>query len=180
MRQFDGGGAEWCLVRPTTVWGPGMGEHYRRFFKLLQDGRYFHVGGKPLKKSYGYIENVVHQFKALLHAPTEAVHRKTFYFADYEPLSLRAWIDSLAQELEAPRVRQLPEMVMKIGATVGDCLNSFGIKSFPFNSFRLNNILTEYVFDLSATKRICGPLPVTWEEGVREMARWFKNLNSMP
>src|SRR5690606_18593907 len=27
----DGAGRTWCLVRPTTIWGPGMNPHYLTF-----------------------------------------------------------------------------------------------------------------------------------------------------
>jgi hypothetical protein len=55
----------------------------------------------------------------------------------------------------------------------GDALNACGFKRFPFNSFRLNNILTEYVFDLASTEAACGPLPYTQDDGIKATARWF-------
>ena len=62
VRRSDGGGVTWCITRPTTVWGPGMSDHYQRFFGLIRQGAYFHVGHKPLLKSFGYVGNVVHQY----------------------------------------------------------------------------------------------------------------------
>ena len=44
VREQDGGGREWCLVRPTTVWGPGMSAHYQLFLRMVQGGYYVHVG----------------------------------------------------------------------------------------------------------------------------------------
>ena len=32
VREAGGGGKEWCIVRPTTIWGPGMKAHYLVFF----------------------------------------------------------------------------------------------------------------------------------------------------
>ena len=58
-RGADGAGREWALVRPTTIWGPGMNPHYLRFFRMVRDGRYFHVGRGPTRKSYGYVRNTV-------------------------------------------------------------------------------------------------------------------------
>ncbi|WP_171257638.1 NAD(P)-dependent oxidoreductase, partial [Acinetobacter baumannii] len=34
VRSSDGAGREWCLARPTTVWGPGMSTHYQRFLHM--------------------------------------------------------------------------------------------------------------------------------------------------
>ena len=83
VRASDGAAREWCLVRPTTVWGPGVNLHYQRFLKLVKRGLYFHVDPGPLYKSYGYIGNITHQYIQLLHAPAEAIQGRTLYLADY-------------------------------------------------------------------------------------------------
>ena len=67
----------------------------------------------------------------------------------------------------------MPLPLARVLAKTGDLLNAVGMRRFPFNSFRLNNILTEYVIDLSATEAVCGPLPVGFEQGVDETAAWF-------
>lgn len=174
VREANGGGTTWCLVRPTTVWGPGMSAHYQRFLSMIGKGRYVHVGRSPLHKSYGYLGNVVHQIDRLLFAPAEAVHRKTLYLADEPPLSLRDWADAIQREMGAPPIRTVPVRLARAVARAGDALNSLGFRAFPFNSFRLNNLLTEYRFDLSETMRVCGPPPYTMEQGVRELVRWFQ------
>ena len=174
VRENDGGGVAWCLVRPTTVWGPHMSPHYQRMLGLIKRGRYFHCGKRKLYKSYAYVGNIAWQYLKLLEAPTAAIHRQTFYLADYEPLSLVDYADALAREMGAPRIPTVSLSVATLLAKIGDCLNLAGFKSFPFNSFRLRNILTEYVFNLDATRAVCGPLPWQWEEGVRETVRWFR------
>jgi hypothetical protein len=45
-------------------------------------------------------------------------------------------------------------------------VNAIGVKKFPFNSFRLNNVLTQYQFDLEPTAAVCGDLPFDMEQGV--------------
>ena len=48
VRKADRSGREWCLVRPTTVWGPGTNPHYHRLFRMIKKGYYsFHVGRGP-------------------------------------------------------------------------------------------------------------------------------------
>jgi nucleoside-diphosphate-sugar epimerase len=173
VREEDGGGIPWCLTRPTTVWGPYMSAHYQRMLQMICMGRYFHCGNRPLYKSYGYAGNVAHQYMRLLTAPADLMHRKTFYLADYEPLSLRAYTTGLAREMGAPQIRTIPLTLARMLAFGGDALKKVGIKNFPFTSFRLRNIQTEYVFDLSNTRAVCGPPPFTVEQGIRETARWF-------
>jgi GlcNAc-P-P-Und epimerase len=173
VREEDGGGVEWCLVRPTTVWGPQMGSHYQNMLQLIRKGKYFHCGKSKLYKSYAYAGNIAYQYVRLLTAQAAAIQCKTFYLADYQPLSLREYIDNLASEMGATRIPTLPIRLARIIAFVGDVLNACKIKSFPFNSFRLNNILTEYMFDLTSTEAVCGPLPFTYEDGVKATAKWF-------
>ena len=178
VREADGGGVTWCLARPTTVWGPRMSPHYQGLLRYIANGKYFHCGRGDLFKSYIYAGNISYQYRRLLEAVAPMVHRQTFYLADYVPLSLRAYTNSLARELGAKQVPTVPLGVAKILAVAGDMLNLCGVSRFPFNSFRLNNILTEYIFDLSRTEAVCGSLPFSQEEGILATARWFLALNA--
>ncbi|MBB3648329.1 nucleoside-diphosphate-sugar epimerase [Rhizobium sp. BK619] len=177
VRNSDLHGITWCILRPTTIWGEGMSPHYQRLLHALKRGRYFHVGRAPLFKSYGYVGNAIYQYGKFLEAASEQIDGRTFYIADYAPLSLREWTTLLAGTLGGGRIITLPKSVSTLIAKVGDGLNALGIKRFPFNSFRLNNILTEYQFDMSETKKICGPLPFSMQDGVKRTAGWFLGKN---
>jgi nucleoside-diphosphate-sugar epimerase len=174
VHEADGGVGEWCLVRPTTVWGPGMNAHYQRFFGLIEGGRYFHIGNQPLYKSYGYVGNIAYQYMQLLNAPKEKIARRTFYLADYHPIDLIAWADAFQRALVAPRIRRLPKRLAQVLARVGDAINVLGFHHFPFTSFRLNNILTQYRVNLAPTELVCGPLPFSVEDGIRATVEWIR------
>lgn len=172
VRRLDGGGVKWCLCRPTTVWGPHMSAHYQNLLKHIKRGTYFHSGGGELHKSYSYAENIAFQYLKLLTAPEEQIHQEVFYMADYEPLSLRAYANALADEMGVKHPPTIPLPIAKLVALTGDFLNAHGVH-FPYNSFRLKNIRTEYIFDMAKTKAVCGDLPKTFEQGVAETAQWF-------
>ena len=174
-RQADGGGTTWCLVRPTTIWGPGMNPHYLRFFGMIRTGRYVHVGRDPVRKTYGFVGNTIHQYLRLLEAPAASMHRRTFYLGDYDPIDLRAWAEAFRAELGAPPIQTVPVPVARSVAAVGDAINAIGFDRFPFNSFRLNNVLTQSVVDLSATETVCGPLPYRLAEGIAQTAAWLRD-----
>jgi nucleoside-diphosphate-sugar epimerase len=178
VREADGAGREWCLARPTTVWGPGMSAHYRRFLGMIERGYYFHVGRKPLWKSYSYIENITFQYWRLLNAPAELIHRRTFYLADYEPIDLLAWCDAFQRAFKSRRLPHLPIGIARVLARCGDAVNAIGLKKFPFNSFRLNNVLTQYRFDLRPTEAVCGRLPYTMEQGVAATVAWLREISA--
>jgi len=176
VRRSDGAGVVWCLVRPTTIWGPGMNPHYIRFFQMIRTGRYFHISGGPRFKSYGYVGNTVWQYIRLAEAPAAAVHRRTFYLADYDPISLEGWADAFGAAIGAPTIRTLPLWAARAAARLGDWLNFVGFRRFPFNSFRLANVLAQYVVELESTRAVCGELPFTMEAGVEETTRWLESL----
>jgi nucleoside-diphosphate-sugar epimerase len=175
-RAADGGGTTWCLTRPTTIWGPHMNPHYLRFFRMIRDGRYVHVSGGPHWKSYGYVGNTAFQYQRLLEAPASQVHRRAFWVADYDPLNLEAWAERFRAELAAPPIRTIPRGVAAAGARLGDALVRLGWRSFPFTTFRLTNVVTSYIVDLTATQKVCGELPFDQDEGVVATAAWLREI----
>lgn len=178
VRAAAGGGvATWCLVRPTTIWGPGMNPKYLSFFRLIASGRYLHIGRAPLRKSYGYIGNTVHQYLRLLEVPRDAIHERLFYLADYEPLSIRQWAESLRERMNAPPIRTLPIALATAGAVVGSTLWTLGFRRVPLTVYRLRNMETEYLYDLSDTERALGPLPCEFNAAVDETVAWLRGLD---
>ncbi|MCE9602045.1 MAG: NAD(P)-dependent oxidoreductase [Gemmatimonadetes bacterium] len=169
----------WTIVRPTTIWGPGMNPHYLRFFGLIRDGRYFHVGRGPTRKSYGYVGNTVAQYRALMAAPLDTVRGRTFYLADYEPLALEAWADGFRRALGAPPIRTVPRALAVLTARVGDLIARVR-PGFPFTSFRLNNVLTEYQAELGPTREVCGELPYTVDQGILATVAWLRSVWTSP
>jgi nucleoside-diphosphate-sugar epimerase len=174
VRSSDGAGREWCLARPTTVWGPGMSAHYQRFLHMIERGYYFHVGHGPLWKSYSYIDNIAFQYWRLLNVPAEQIRRQTFYLADYTPIDLIAWCDAFQRTFGSRPIPHLPLGIARALALCGDAVNATGMRKFPFNSFRLNNVLTQYQFDLKPTAAVCGPLPCDMEQGVVSTVAWLR------
>jgi nucleoside-diphosphate-sugar epimerase len=172
VREADLSSLSWCLLRPTTIWGEGMSPHYQRFLGLIRRGRYVHVGSARQSKSYGYVGNAVVQYLRFMDA-TAAIHGRTFYVADYQPLQLREWVDGLAEAMHVRPPHSIPLPLARVLAATGDIINACGFRQFAFNSFRLKNILTEYVFDLSATAEVCGELPFSMQQGITRTVQWY-------
>lgn len=171
VRAADGGGKTWVIPRSTTIWGPGMSDHYASVLRLIRRGLYFHVGSRPRRKSYSYIENLSSQLEALGTAPEAEVHGLTLYLADSPPIDLRAWSDQFAV-LFGRRIATLPEPAARALGRIGDFLGTVGLPT-PLNSRRLENMMTEYVYDTGPIDRIHGPPPVAADEGVRRTAAWL-------
>lgn len=170
--------SDWCLIRPTSIWGPGMSDHYQTLLRLIQRGLYFHCGHAPLFKSFGYIDNAAFQISRLITAPADQIAGKTFYIADYKPISLRKYTNDLAKGLGARPIPTVPLPLARSLAWIGDVIGAMGLRQFPFNSFRLNNILTEYRFDMTELASVCGPTPVSYDEGIARTVAWYKALQT--
>ena len=179
-RKHDGAGTVWTIVRPTTIWGPGMNAHYLTFFQMLRSGHYFHVGRVPTLKSYGYVGNTAYQYLQLVNADADSVHRKVFNLADYEPISLQEWAEEFRTRLDGPPIRTVPFWAAKGVALAGDVVNALGARSIPFNSFRLNNVITPHRADMERTREVCGPLPYSTTDGIALTSQWLRSALSAP
>ena len=171
VRAADGGGKTWVIFRSTTIWGPGMSEHYMGVLRLIRRGLYFHVGRAPLRKSYSYIENLSSQLASLAAAPADQVHRRTLYLADSVPIDLRDWADGFAVAF-GRRIPTLPAPVAHAIARVGDLFATLGLPA-PLTTPRLKNVLTQYIYDTGPIEAIHGPTAISNAEGVRRTADWF-------
>jgi nucleoside-diphosphate-sugar epimerase len=171
IRSRDGGGREWVIFRSTTIWGPGMSEHYAALLGMIRRGLYFHVGRRPLMKSYSYIENLAGQLVTLATAPSGQVHGRTFYLADSDPIDLRAWADGFAARF-GKSIPTMPRPLARALGLVGDILTRAGVR-FPLTSQRLDNMLTEYVYDVGPIEAVHGPTGIGMDEGIARTARWY-------
>jgi nucleoside-diphosphate-sugar epimerase len=69
----------WTIIRPTNVWGPWHPRYPKEFWLVLKKGLYFHPGGKPAIRSYGYVKNVVYQMMGILDASPSLVDKRVYY-----------------------------------------------------------------------------------------------------
>ncbi len=167
----------WTIIRPISVWGPWMIEPYIDFFKAIKGGWYFHIGNGHYKRSMGYVENIAHQIHSILLAPKEKVHQKTFYVGDPEPTDLYEFAEKVREKLNAPKIRHIPLWFITIVAKFGDVLKFLGWKNVPMSSFRLKNITTEYIFDLSPIMNVSAPLPYNMDTAIERTVEWFVNCS---
>jgi GlcNAc-P-P-Und epimerase len=164
----------WLLVRPTSIWGPWFDVPYKTFFLSIARGRYVNVRGRVVDKSFGYVGNSVHEIERLMAAPTDQVNGRTFYLADYPPINVGTMAEYIRGRIGAPALRTVPRPVLEPAAKAGDVLKRLGWRNPPLTTFRLDNLVTEMVFDLSATQAIAGDLPYTMEEGVDVTVDWLR------
>jgi len=163
---------EWALIRPTTIWGPYHLRLRDEFFRLLRRGLYVHPGGRPCRRSYGYVGNVVHQIRRLLEVPAERVHRRTFYVGD-PPIELLDYINGFSRRLRGRDVRIVPYALLKAAAVCGDVAAKVGWSGVPLTSYRLGNMTRDNVLDMGPTLEVTGRGPYTLESGIEATVAWL-------
>ncbi len=163
---------DWCIIRPTSIWGPWFGVPYRNFFDLVMRRMYFHIGHIKCHKTYGYIGNAVYQIEQLLFNETPDEDNKVFYIGDEPAYEINEWADEIANELGF-KVPTMPVWFVKCLAKFGDFLGVFGIH-FPMQSFRFENMTNDGTNDMTNTYRIAPDMPYTRLEGTKATIEWIR------
>jgi nucleoside-diphosphate-sugar epimerase len=163
----------WTLVRPSSIWGPWFRAPYRDFFDFVLKGRYFHIGAKPVRKTYGYVGNVIHQLQAILDAPASDIHGCVFYLGDSSEYVIRDWANAIARR-QGIHIPQVPLTVVRGAAWFGDLLKPFGL-GFPMTSFRLKNMTTENRINLDPIFALAPTLPFDRERSIDLTLDWMRH-----
>jgi nucleoside-diphosphate-sugar epimerase len=163
----------WCITRPTSIWGAWFGEPYSHFFDIVLSHKYLHMGSRACNKTYGYIENTVHQIFLLINASAEQINNKVFYLGDWPAYNISEWADEIAYEANI-KIPSVPFFIFKLLAWGGDFLKLVHIK-FPMTSFRLKNMTTDNVHDLTPIKKIMPNLVADRKTGVKKTLEWINS-----
>jgi len=162
----------WTIVRPTNIWGPWHPAFPKELWKYLGKRYYLHPGFKPIKKYYGYVENIVYQIDGLLNTPDDKVNGQVFYVTD-PPIDSTDWMNAFSVALSGKPVRRIPKLIWRMMAMVGDLSKKFGFPA-PISSdryFRLTvqeNIPFEKILDLT------GKPPYSLEDGINRSLEWIR------
>ena len=163
---------DWCIIRPTSIWGPWFGVPYRNFFDMVMRRMYFHIGHIKCHKTYGYIGNAIYQIEQLLFNATPDEDNKVFYIGDEPAYEINEWADEIANELGF-KVPTMPVWFVKCLAKFGDFVGLFGVH-FPMQSFRFGNMTNDGTNDMSNTYVIAPEMPVTRLEGTKATIEWIR------
>lgn len=163
----------WVILRPTSIWGPWFDVPYRDFFETVRRGLYVHPKKIPIKRTYGFVLNSVHQVAALVKTAGGSSLHRTLYMADETVLDLRDWATRISEALDAPPVREVPVSALRVIAKFGDLAQSLGLSRVPLSTFRLNNLMTTAIYDTTPIHDISGGDPYSIEEGISLTCRWL-------
>lgn len=169
----------WLIVRPTSIWGPWFDIPYKGFFLAVARGRYVHPGSQRILKSFGFVGNTIHQLSALSEAPHATIDGKTLYLGDYPPTDVAEMADLIQKAVGSRPIRKVGTHWLAPAAWAGDLFKMLGWRDPPLTSFRLRNLLTPMIHDLSELEAIVGKLPYSLAEGVAIAVEWLKGATEV-
>jgi nucleoside-diphosphate-sugar epimerase len=162
----------WFIVRPGTVWGPGIRRQHHAMLHYMNVGKYVHPGRTHVRRPFGYVRNVVYIVRRLLESPPAHIHGKVFYACDL-PTDLYDWVNGCSLRLLGRPVRVVPRMLVRAAGLFGDVMQKVG-RRFPITSFRYRSMTEEYLMPIDKTLGIVGALPYSQSEAIDEFVAWFK------
>lgn len=162
----------WTIVRPANIWGPWHLRYPIELWKIIDKGLYIHPCNSPVLRTYGYVNNVVHQIVKIIQADVTKVNRQTYYLGDIE-IDSYVWLNSISRNLTGKSLRRVPSILFTIPAFIGDLLRKVGIPS-PLYTARFKNMIENYPAPTAKTVSEFGVANSNLDENVRETIHWIK------
>lgn len=167
----------WTLVRPTNIWGPWHTRYQNEFWKVASKGLYFHPGGAPVVRCYGYVGNIIWQMRRILDLPDSVVGGQTFYLSD-EAADIYLWANEFCKALCGRPAPKVPRGILAAMAGLGDGLRLLTGRKFPITTSRYRSMTTDYVVPMEKTLQVLGPGPFSLQDGVAATVQWLESRKS--
>lgn len=165
----------WCIIRPTNIWGRWHLRYPHEFWRILKEGKYFHPGKRKVLRSYGYVGNVCWQMMELIKRRNESiVSRNVFYVGD-PPVNMLDWANDFSMAINQKPVRIVPTFFVYSLALAGSVLHMLHIR-FPITISRYKSMTTDNPAPMEKTFVVLGKPPYTQKEGVQQTTDWLRTF----
>ena len=162
----------WCIIRPTNIWGRWHLRYPYEFWKILREGKYFHPGKKKVFRSYGYVGNVCWQIIELIKRRNESVISKNVFYVGDHPVNMLEWANDFSLAIKQKPVRVVPTFFVYSLAVAGSVLRFLHIR-FPITLSRYKSMTTNNPAPMEKTFAVLGKPPFTQKEGVQQTTDWL-------
>ncbi len=157
---------DWCVLRPTLVYGPGNPGNMARLLKLVQTGLPLPLASIDNRRSFIFVGNLVDAITTMLMHPSAS--RKTFLVSDGQDVSTPGLIRILADQAGL-RVRlvPLPVGVLRLIGKAGDGLESLLGLSTGLDTYSVERLIGSLTVDSTAIMHEIGwSPPYTLRQGL--------------
>lgn len=161
LRASPNQNCSWCFLRPITIWGDGLDNHFKTFLFLIKKKLFFCIQNQKTYKSFSYVKNAVFQIAKIVNKNSENFNRKIFYLADYEPVEINSWADKIFELFHGnnKKNKRINIKLLKLLSLLGDFFVKIGFNNFYIQSRRLNNMTVNFVVKHNKLERLTGKLP---------------------
>ena len=168
----------WCILRPVTIWGDGLSNHFKTFLYLISKKLFFCIKGQKTFKSFSYVKNSVFQISKLINEKPENINRKIFYLADYEPIEINTWADKIFYFFHGnnKKNKRINIKVLKLLANFGDLFVRLGFYNFYMQSRRFNNMTKSFVVNNNKLQKITGKLPWNLDRATKKFVDHYNQV----
>ena len=134
------GGMEFCVLRPTLVYGAGAKGNLWRMMDAIERGRFPPLPESGNRRSMVHVEDLADA--ALVAAEHPAAAGRTYIVSDRRDYSSRELYLAIRAALgrEAPRWTT-PAWLLRAGGVVGESLRRLGVSGFPLDARAVERLL---------------------------------------
>lgn len=177
--QEYGSALETCIVRISETYGPG---DFRllKLFRAIDRGVFLMIGSGQNQRQVIHVSDLVRGL--LLATEHSAAPGQTFVMPGHEVMTTLQMVESIAVALgrRIPRLR-VPLWPFIAAATVLErTFKPLGIQP-PLHRRRLDFFRKSFVFEPEKSRTVLGFSPqITFRDGVRETAAWYRERGMLP
>ena len=166
---------EVLIIRPVVVYGERNFANVHRLMKQIEKGQYVNIGAGTNIKSIAYGKNLVQAVLFLLDHMKQGV--SVYNYADEPQLTSRMIGETIAAALGKSKPTTLPYWLVYALALPFDLIKKITGKDLPISSNRVQKFTTPTHFKAEKIHAAGFKPQFTNVEGLRNMAKWFKETN---
>ena len=145
LESASAGGLDVVIARPCLTYGAGVRFNLASLMRAIRGHYYFQIQGTNPMRSFLSVTNAA---AGIMHLLESGQSGKIYNLADKNPLSLREFVDSLADLLQVSRPWSVPMFAMRAAAAGATPLQWMGLHS-PVNCESLRKLTVSFTLDVS-------------------------------
>jgi nucleoside-diphosphate-sugar epimerase len=169
-------GLPYCIIRPTTVYGPREKGPILSLFKAIKSKVFFFIGDGDFKLHYVFVDDLI---KAARLAEKSKLNAGDYIIAGPMPEKFKDIVRYMAKSigLSTPKLKIPGLIIMPIAYVLGVIGKIIRIKP-PLYPRRVRTLTRNCYFDISKAKHELGWIPrTTFKKDAKLTARWYLKNN---
>ena len=158
--------ADWCIIRPPLVYGPGNPGNMARLLTLIRSGIPLPFAAIRNKRSFLFVGNLLDAIENCI--SHRGASRRVFLISDGENLSTPELARRLARHAgKSSHLFPVPTGVLRGMGIIGDVVNRLSGKSIGLDSYSVKRLVGSLAVNMSSLQRATGwQPPFTLDEGL--------------